>query len=93
MDVGPDLDSGRVERSSESGAGERSRLQTRYGSMDERDELKCLIYLGDDRSGLGAQPGNRAAPLNVCPGRRERAFRCVGTLGHGAFLACHMLPL
>lgn len=93
MDVGPGLDSGRVERWSENASGGALRFETQMCPVDERHELERLIDLGDHRNRLSAKLGNGAPALDLGSGRSERTFSWPGALGHGALLARRVLRL
>ena len=93
MWVEPGLDSGRVERWREKAAGRGQGVPASRSMVDDRYDLKSGVSLHDDRSRLSAKLGNAAPALHLGSGWSERTLSLTGALGHGAFLAGHMLPL
>jgi len=93
MAVEPGSDSGRVERWRESAAGWDQSLQASLGTVDQRDELKYRLNLGDDRRRLGAKLANGAPTVHLGSNRGQRAFGRAGTPRHRALRARRVLPL
>lgn len=67
MDVGPGLDSGRVERRREGPAGRSQPFKRGRRPVVGRSERKTLGDLGDRRSGRQAEARDRASAVGLGP--------------------------